>query len=347
MLLAVAFVFHLTPRLTRPEVFFGVTVRSDFRDSAAGRGLTRIFRYWIWGMTAVAAAVVIAGPAGNPGPVLVGFGGAFAWYLVHRMARKYAVRPSSEREAVLARLDARLPGNWLVNLGPFLALAGVALYLHLNYDALPERIPVHWDIHGAANQYVDKNAVTVFRLPALGAVICGTLALSAFSIARHSKRISVRGASALRELRFRKMILAMLVGTEYYIVCMLAWITVASRTSNAMPFARYVVPAMAILPLPVVVYLSIRYGQGGSRLADAPTTTLGLADGAGAMPVGDRTPDECWKWGQIYYNPGDAAIWVEKRAGVGYTLNFARPLAWAILLLVLLGPLVVVRLMRS
>ena len=31
---------------------------------------------------------------------------------------------------------------------------------------------------------------------------------------------------------------------------------------------------------------------------------------------------------------------VEKRFGLGHTLNFARPAAWVIVLLVLMGPLV-------
>jgi uncharacterized membrane protein len=65
-----------------------------------------------------------------------------------------------------------------------------------------------------------------------------------------------------------------------------------------------------------------------------------------AAPIGDRTPDECWKFGQLYFNPDDPAIWVEKRAGVGYTLNFGRPASWAILLAITAAPLVVIRLMR-
>ena len=36
----------------------------------------------------------------------------------------------------------------------------------------------------------------------------------------------------------------------------------------------------------------------------------------------------------------DSAVVVEKRFGLGYTLNFARPATWVILLLLLMGPLV-------
>lgn len=50
----------------------------------------------------------------------------------------------------------------------------------------------------------------------------------------------------------------------------------------------------------------------------------------------DGTPDECWKLGQIYYNPNDPALMVEKRFGVGYTLNFANRLSWLLVGLLIL-----------
>jgi uncharacterized membrane protein len=45
----------------------------------------------------------------------------------------------------------------------------------------------------------------------------------------------------------------------------------------------------------------------------------------------DGTPDECWKFGLLYYNPPDPAVMVEKRFGVGYTVNFGNRVLWWIL----------------
>jgi uncharacterized membrane protein len=33
----------------------------------------------------------------------------------------------------------------------------------------------------------------------------------------------------------------------------------------------------------------------------------------------------------IYYNPADPAIFVEKRFGMGYTMNFANPWSWVLM----------------
>ncbi|MGC4106188.1 MAG: DUF5808 domain-containing protein [Thermomicrobiales bacterium] len=57
-----------------------------------------------------------------------------------------------------------------------------------------------------------------------------------------------------------------------------------------------------------------------------------IAPAVGGAPVGDGTADAHWKLGMIYYNPDDPALWVEKRFGIGYTTNMARPAAWLLLL---------------
>lgn len=38
-----------------------------------------------------------------------------------------------------------------------------------------------------------------------------------------------------------------------------------------------------------------------------------------------------WRFGVIYYNPDDQRLVVRQRTGLGWTLNMAKPLAWAVL----------------
>jgi uncharacterized membrane protein len=71
----------------------------------------------------------------------------------------------------------------------------------------------------------------------------------------------------------------------------------------------------------VAIIASLRIGQGGSRLAP-------VAADAGGRPAGDRTLDRYWKAGMFYVNRDDPAWLVEKRFGVGYTLNFGNPRSW-------------------
>jgi hypothetical protein len=57
---------------------------------------------------------------------------------------------------------------------------------------------------------------------------------------------------------------------------------------------------------------------------------------------GEKPPEEGWS-GPFYSNPDDSALWVPKRYGIGYTLNFGNPWCWivvALLLAMLAVPLV-------
>jgi len=98
---------------------------------------------------------------------------------------------------------------------------------------------------------------------------------------------------------------------------------------------------VALLPLGlvfvlVVIVMLARLGQGGSRMPAKEQESSTVS----TLPVGDRTPDRYWKLGIFYFNQDDSAVFIEKRFGLGYSLNFARPTAWVILLLILMAPLI-------
>ena len=46
--------------------------------------------------------------------------------------------------------------------------------------------------------------------------------------------------------------------------------------------------------------------------------------------------------GLVYVNPADPRLVVPKRLGIGWTFNFAKPIAWVLLTVLLLGPLLFV-----
>jgi uncharacterized membrane protein len=65
------------------------------------------------------------------------------------------------------------------------------------------------------------------------------------------------------------------------------------------------------------------------RIEAARVPTEEEQPAGGGLTVGDRTPDTCWKLGMLYVNRADPALFVEKRFGLGYTINFGNPRAWA------------------
>lgn len=59
-----------------------------------------------------------------------------------------------------------------------------------------------------------------------------------------------------------------------------------------------------------------------------------------STPSGSRMSAAHWRGGIFYVNPDDPALYVNKRFGIGYTLNFARPEAWVLLGIILFIPVI-------
>ncbi len=99
-----------------------------------------------------------------------------------------------------------------------------------------------------------------------------------------------------------------------------------------MPLVSVPGPVMIIIPLACVVSSIWLVARASAEPDDLPA---------------DVTPDECWKWGQFYYNPNDPSLMVEKRFGLGYTLNFAHWQCWAMLGAILAVPLAIILVVRK
>ena len=76
-------------------------------------------------------------------------------------------------------------------------------------------------------------------------------------------------------------------------------------------------------------------------------------DELGTDDYGQEYGDKHWKWGIFYVNSGNPKIWVPKRYGIGYTLNFGNSWSWAALALILIAiavplsiPVVVLKLIK-
>jgi uncharacterized membrane protein len=50
----------------------------------------------------------------------------------------------------------------------------------------------------------------------------------------------------------------------------------------------------------------------------------------------DWRPDGRWILGIFYFDRNDPAMFIEKRFGIGYTMNMGRPASWIILIAALL-----------
>ena len=161
----------------------------------------------------------------------------------------------------------------------------------------------------------------------------------AVSMARRSRQIAVDGPAAAAEQRFRRVNVLVLVLGGYAMAIQLSATTVESIPAfgDTLSGSAWFV----MLPLMLfnfgVIFWMFRVGQGGQRA---------VAPAARREVHGDATPDHAWKVGGLFYfNPHDPAIWVEKRFGLGYTLNMGNSRAWLLIIGMMLAPMVAGRLL--
>jgi len=172
----------------------------------------------------------------------------------------------------------------------------------------------------------------------MAALACLMLAGIAYAILCGTRPIRLTGVLGQAENRFRSAVTGMLLATEYFLALISAWTALLPLThpGAGSPSVGGVL-ALALAFLVAIVLFVVRLGQGGMR---APGSSQAVLN-EGGRPVGDRTLDRYWKGGLLYFNSEDPAVFVEKRFGIGYTLNFARPVSWIVLGAVLLVPLAI------
>jgi uncharacterized membrane protein len=322
----------ITPRLTRPDLFFAVTVKPSFRTSETGNEILRGYKRFVMA-TALLALLPIGLIQYSPrlvlfsllGPVVIELAGCFGAFLVaRRRTLPHHVEPSTQREAELVPRHASLPGGMLAQAGPFALLVAAGFYLALNWQRIPERFPIHWGMDGKPNGWGSKNVLSVFAVLLIGAVICGLLGGIQYAVTHGVRRINSSGSAGQRETRFVRAISFFLLGMEYWLALMglLSWLPLRTNL-RTLPDMMWPIMIGETLIIATIFILAYRMGQGGWRLQ-----TAGEKTNADAPPVGDRTPDECWKLGVFYFNSDDPALFVEKRFGVGWTLNFANAGSW-------------------
>jgi len=323
------------PWLSRPEFLFAVTVGPEFRKSGDGRRVVARYVAEVAAHSVVALALTwLSAQRGGPGLMLLGvlwlvIGTAIALVRGHGAVMPHRLAPSRSRQADLTPRRGSSVAVAVAALLPLLFFAELAVYAHFNWDHVPDRITVHWGLNGP-DRWLDKSPRAVYGFIGLLAAASLSLSVAGWGILRGTRRIAL-GRSGFRYERTFKKAGAVMLLTIAYIMLVPVWLTLRPVTGN--PDSEWLMNIWGGVTVAIsvgVVAWMIYVGQGGNRAA----RRAAVAEPE-ELPFGDRTPDECWKWGLFYFNPGDPAIFVEKRFGVGYTINMGNVWGWVVMALML------------
>ena len=329
----------VTPFLMRRGEVFAVTVPDTAAHDPYLRRLKRRYALLMATLTAVLTAVgafgAFTGDAGLALAVLcvgmlllcIGSYGLMLYFRSKvRSYKKEQGWQASARESVAVVGDAPVPRavslKWNLLYLPVIAVT-LAIGA-VGYAQMPDLIPQHMNFQGEVTEYMEKTPFTILVPALIVAFVAACMAFAHWTILR-SKRPSNPSAPATSALAYgmfarAQSILLVAGGLALSVlgpVMELSFIGVIGLEQ-----AGVFVVALALVIVVGSIVISLVYGQGGSRVFSrmAASERL-LAD-----------DDEHWKLGVFYYNPDDASLFLPERFGIGWTMNWARPAVWAIML---------------
>ena len=320
MPLFAALIYHMLPVWQRPGLFFGITVRPDFYATGVRDQLVQRFRIFNAILAIIIGALTVAFlPDRTLAIGLTTLGQIVAVlcivYWTRSQAAKWAVPASTIHTAALNAEHAKMPGGWIAFTLPILLFILAAICINANWAGIPQRFPVHYNAAGEANRWSSKSVRAVYTPLLIGISVQLLLLVVAFGMSQGTRRVSPDG-SRMRMLRTSLWLMLLIEWATALLICAIA-------VQPALPSVslNYFIWAISAMIVVTTLGFGIRLGQLQAEPSDEPA----------------NTPEDCWHLGsQIYYNPGDSALMVEKRIGIGYSINLGNKLTWLLVPLVLL-----------
>jgi uncharacterized membrane protein len=289
------------PYLSPRQIFFGVRTGAEFRSTDIGRKILAKYLGSVFAWSVIAAAAVLAS-GGRPdsalalltiAPALLSLG-AFFW--MYFRVRPYARTTPDVREAEMTPSSGLPRWGWLA-LPPFAGPAAAMLYLRAHWSEIPERYPVHYGLNGQPDRWVAKSEQAAFAPVWFGEGMLLFMFLLWVAVLIGSRK-SVRPAA----------IPAIFIGGMYLISAVFT-----------------IIGLMPLIPVPPVALLGLTFA-----FVAAVCVAAWRANANPNAPM-EPTPNRYWTLGAFYWNPNDPAIFVQKRIGFGYTINFGNVWSYVVL----------------
>ena len=213
---------------------------------------------------------------------------------------------------------------WFAVIGMLIILITILVPI-LFYDRIPEYVPIHWGANGEITRWVAKSPRVFMVLPFSQMFTLLILLYTNYTFKSAKQFIIPKNPKASREqnqaYRYVMSKFIVVVGIVTLLTLMIPQFAIVRATPN-MRWFNGLNLGLGVLLLASILYIAFKYGQGGERYRSrqAEANSYRLVD-----------DDRYWKLGVFYCNPNDPALFVEKRFGIGLTVNLARPGAWALI----------------
>lgn len=327
------------PYFTRETLSFGVTISEETFHSEPLRKLRRQYAgissliYII--LIACCLLIIMSWPTVSKEIVFaIGITGMVICSLLMNVTFHFKMKnlkanfPATPKQRQRLALQTNFRQQKLVFSNRWFIIDGIIMVINAAwilsyYDYIPNLLPMKFDFDGNVTRYADKSVLTVLFPNIMQAVMIITFVFINWSILKSKQQINPGDpeGSAARNAIFRRRWSFFNIMTSLIIILLFSFIQlnmILSFDTEMLALVSMLVPSLIVIGALVMTVIT---GQGGSRIGPKRTPS----------PVQPYDDDAYWKLGGLYYNPYDPSLFVEKRFGIGWTINFANKKAWAVM----------------
>ncbi|AOV07264.1 DUF1648 domain-containing protein [Sporosarcina ureilytica] len=341
------------PYLLKPTIVFGVTIPNGYTKNEKLLfykkmyasivfiiGILTITAFMIWAMNAkpLEEKMMISGVAIQFAILILSMALYFVFHAKTSKLKTENQWGANLKQVRLVDIAARTADEMLpftIFLLPMVITIGLIIYTTIHYPSLPELIPTHWGIDGQPDAFTEKTPFSAIALLLILLIMQGMMV----GINELTKRSGIKiqanrkKKSRAQQLAFRKYSSWLLFATALLLTILFAFLQLMTIHENIGGTAIVLALPIAfiIIIFGMTAVYAFKVGQGGARL-DVQITEEEVEG------ITNFDDDQYWKLGVIYVNKDDPSIFIEKRFGVGWTVNFGNPISY----LIFFGPLLLI-----
>jgi len=348
-----------TPYLMRKTVSFGVSIPEELFNHTFIRSLRK--RY-VRNMSIVSILVVAilfivqwivnghsesTAALFSTGICLLLIAGSIQYVISHQKMKRFkenSVVTEDDAHIVVVQTSFHTEKKAISNgwfFIPMCIIIATIIFTNVNEGLFPNRIPIHFNMIGEATDWIQKTEASIYFIPLIQLYMLVIFMFINMVIRTAKQKIDPKRPqqSLQQNVLFRRRWSVFLWVTGVIVISMLSfsqYSIVFHVPSSAQTIVTIVVPGFIILGS---IFLAFKTGQGGNRIPVASSSSS-------AQITSQGDDDAHWKFGVFYVNKNDPSLFVEKRFGIGWTVNLARPLVWVIFI-ALIGSIVLITLLTT
>lgn len=340
------------PHVLRKTTVFGISIPEPFTEDDQLTLFKRKYSLLIAGIQTpvIAVLVFMSRSLNDMQQSLVMVGGLFLYLVIsmviylklHKLVKNYKKQQGWDEQVTIVRVssfetkfnkrESAFPHMLFIPV--FLITIGLTVWLIFLYPKLPDIVPIHWGANGQPDAWSDKSFFSVFSMIFILFFTQGLVYILSYGAFNSSVQLKAQNTelSLQREHEMRKLTTVFMalvnVASTLFLGMLLVQSTWSMVYSDSTLSMWYSLPIFLLLFFGGIYYYMKRSKELNEQFKDADSHESSPGD------------DEYWKWGIFYFNKDNPDLFIEKKFGVGWTMNFARPAVWIFLVLIIVVPLI-------